>query len=201
MSDFPYETKIVKTPEFIINYPRVFKRELAMKFKDTDEDRLQFSCQAIVNKEDFGDWQKLEEEVKSWTKEIFGNVSVDNYFEARDCDAVNYNTGKKPNEKYPYLKNKYTYTLKNSRHLKIQVVGPQKQEVISNEDYEMLIDEDKEGVEVLYSGCKCRAVLEMYTFKGKKPGVTARLMVVQKLADGEPLGSEAAVSDSYLDSL
>lgn len=66
-----------------------------------------------------------------------------------------------------------------------------------------IVDRDREDIidpSEIYSGCYCRATLSVYAYDNESNGVSFGVVNVQKLADGEPLGTaKASAADDFED--
>lgn len=170
----------VTTPVFRISYPKLFKPELndlngkeefslvALFEKGADLSALKKAAQEAILKE-FGPDQK------KWPKNM------------RTPFRDQGDKAKENDEGVEVLPQGHT---KGAIYMNLK--SQQRPGVVDQQVHPILSESD------LYAGCFCRAVVNFKAYEVKgNAGVSAYLQHVQKVKDGDPLGSRTRVEDAF----
>lgn len=174
----------ILTPKFRASYPNVFKKKLNDLSK-----KEEYSLVAVFPKgTDLSGLKKAAKEAcferfgadpKKWPK------NLRDPFRSNDEKATEDDTtGKKA---YPdgYEEGGFFINLKSQE--KPGLVNGKNEDIITESDF--------------YAGCYARATVSAYAYGGKDtgftPGVAFGLRNIQKMAEGEPLGSRTRAQDDF----
>lgn len=168
-------TKVV-TGKVRFSFVNVFEAKAPVDGGDA-----KYSVTLLIPKSDTATLGKIAEAIKD-ARENFCNRNGANALPAKPATTLHDGDGQRPNgdEFGPECKGHYVITVSNKQ-----------KPVIVDRNGQPILDSTE-----VYSGCYGRASINFYGYsKAGKKGISASLLAVQKLADGEPFGTVGSASD------
>lgn len=146
-----------------------------------DNGELKYSLMLLIPKSDTATLGKIKEAIAE-TREEYCRRNGASALPANPITPLHDGDGLKPNSGEPYGPEcKGHYVMNVSSKNKPVIVDRNRQEILDPGE--------------VYSGCYGRVSINFFGYNNKKKGIGAGLNGVQKLSDGEPLGSAGSADD------
>lgn len=162
------ESKTRVTVRAVLSYVSVFQ-----PYKDPKkpDEKGKYKCLLLIDKDDKESVRKIREAIKA----VEAKMITEKYAGKAPKKAIpnTFNDGDEDKEGEEYENRHY---INVSKHVKPAIVDRKLRPITDEEE--------------IYSGCVANVAIDFYYyFRDDSKGITASLEAIQKIADGEPLGS------------
>lgn len=163
-----------KTPVFRASYPKIFKPE-GNRMDPNAEPKFEITM--IFNAETKAMTERLG--LKASVKELKENIDRITQLCCGDFVPPTWKTPLRDGREKPQNKE-----LEGAVFMKATAKKDRRPQVLDINGG-VIAEEDNK----IYGGCYCRAIIDIYNYNNVGQGITASLVAIQKVADGEPFGA------------